>query len=152
MQLGRDIPLPVGAAELIIPGLAQLLSQIQSSHVNHPLAPTLLTIRWLVDVWLQVLVWLVQTLLSESGSIFMLQLKKCALQDAVLKAQKYGMGYVNLFPRILLQVATLPGFAKFQSAVLVADQKQKAQASSNQYFKGDPTGKTVDLSWVVEFG
>lgn len=53
-SLGRNVKIPEGALELVLPSLNQLVQQLQISHKDHPLLPALLTSQWLVEVWLQV--------------------------------------------------------------------------------------------------
>lgn len=53
LHLGRNQSVLEGAVGIVLPGLVELIASVQSTNPSHPLPPTLLTTRWLVDVHLE---------------------------------------------------------------------------------------------------
>lgn len=53
--LGRAVPVPQGFAEILLPGLTELIAQLKASHAQHPLLAGFQAMDWLrSEVFLQV--------------------------------------------------------------------------------------------------
>ena len=109
--LGRQVALPGGMRDHIVPGLHPLLATLRVTHPDHPLLPALEAAEWLTEVF---------------------------VQDMPLKLQLHGRAWARLFPREVAAVTSHPGWPAFSQQVLAKDAFAKGVAGANRDFLGNP--------------
>ena len=109
--LGRQVALPGGMRDHIVPGLHPLLATLRVTHPDHPLLPALEAAEWLTEVF---------------------------VQDMALKLQLHGRAWARLFPREVAAVTSHPGWPAFSQQVLAKDAFAKGVAGANRDFLGNP--------------